>query len=749
MMAETKTRRQTMKSNVLVMGILCVLASVTQTGCNIINQLDNPTIIFGKPENGGWGKTNVELIVPKIHGESFADNLCTNATVYAEDGTVWTNQPNTIVDDSQIDYLGVCSDGTSWNPVDAVISPTWVEFCKSDEGKANITTMIPVNGHFRGNIFAVSENETADGQRCWLVAYLDLSQWKGKYDRNNDIIRPDGLGGQVIDFWTTADGGNPNPNPDAPVIEGIYSNVTNGIAYVAQMVKLTGNITGGTEPMTFGWQYSQTNPATDDNGGFADIEDNQYNGNTAHNQTLVILSAGEINSGWYRMIATNAAGSTYSSAFHLTVLPTGGEGEGEGEEGEYTLTTTVQGKGTVSPSGGRYNNGANINMAASPAANWRFAYWMGDLTGTQNPAPIVVHGNLNITAVFLENSTGKALLTTYLEGGTGEVFASVVGPEYTLNTSVTLTAAPDQGYVFDHWSGDLTGTANPATIVMNANKTVTAVLRHATNNDAPSIPLEGQPNSIVRALNESGSFTVIVNGANLTYEWLCNGFPISLGDNPTAGDPTLVIEKVVQENYAGYSCHIYNTAGEVTSNVATLSPPTAGGNAELRVNYDGTTASLTMNPATTSLSQLFFNWGGTTQAACNRFRVYNYAEWHGGNKSLGDGWTEITWPQLKSLENQTGKWIIVDSAKDAKSEWVIIDEINVPAGGWTFPLNVQLANWLADTNNPTKRVRINVAFVETSGIEHYANTGVFRLYANQTLLEPIQSCLDYEFNAAQ
>ena len=45
---------------------------------------------------------------------------------------------------------------------------------------------------------------------------------------------------------------------------------------------------------------------------------------------------------------------------------------------------------------------------------------------------------------------------------------------YNEGTQVALTAAPNTGYSFTGWSGDLTGTTNPATIVMNADKTVTA-----------------------------------------------------------------------------------------------------------------------------------------------------------------------------------------------------------------------------------------------------------------------------------
>ena len=45
---------------------------------------------------------------------------------------------------------------------------------------------------------------------------------------------------------------------------------------------------------------------------------------------------------------------------------------------------------------------------------------------------------------------------------------------YTPDTVVTLTADPSGACTFSHWSGDLSGSANPDTITMNGNKSVTA-----------------------------------------------------------------------------------------------------------------------------------------------------------------------------------------------------------------------------------------------------------------------------------
>ena len=41
-------------------------------------------------------------------------------------------------------------------------------------------------------------------------------------------------------------------------------------------------------------------------------------------------------------------------------------------------------------------------------------------------------------------------------------------------TSVIVEAVPDSGYVFDGWSGDLSGSDNPTTMVIDCNKSITA-----------------------------------------------------------------------------------------------------------------------------------------------------------------------------------------------------------------------------------------------------------------------------------
>ena len=66
-------------------------------------------------------------------------------------------------------------------------------------------------------------------------------------------------------------------------------------------------------------------------------------------------------------------------------------------------------------------------------------------------------------------------LTIYQAGnGSGSVTTNPAGPTFTYGTVVTLTANAHFGSSFAGWSGDATGTANPTTVTMDGNKTVTA-----------------------------------------------------------------------------------------------------------------------------------------------------------------------------------------------------------------------------------------------------------------------------------
>jgi len=68
-----------------------------------------------------------------------------------------------------------------------------------------------------------------------------------------------------------------------------------------------------------------------------------------------------------------------------------------------------------------------------------------------------------------------ANLNIYVDpAGGGSVTTDPAGDNYSTGTEVTLTATPEAGYTFDHWSGDLSGSVNPAGITMDSERWITA-----------------------------------------------------------------------------------------------------------------------------------------------------------------------------------------------------------------------------------------------------------------------------------
>jgi hypothetical protein len=142
----------------------------------------------------------------------------------------------------------------------------------------------------------------------------------------------------------------------------------------------------------------------------------------------------------------------------------------------YTLTTNVTGSGSISrnPDSLEYDENTEVTLTAIPDSGWVFVEWTGDLSGSTNPQNIIMNSNKTVTAVFQEEPPTTYTLTTNVTGS-GSISRNPDSLEYDENTEVTLTAIPDSGWVFVEWTGDLSGSTNPQNIIMNSNKTVTAV----------------------------------------------------------------------------------------------------------------------------------------------------------------------------------------------------------------------------------------------------------------------------------
>lgn len=131
----------------------------------------------------------------------------------------------------------------------------------------------------------------------------------------------------------------------------------------------------------------------------------------------------------------------------------------------------VHGSVTRTPNKTRYTDGEAVSLRAVPDTGYSFASWSGDLSGSTNPTSIVMDGDKSVTAVF----TAADSYILNVSAVHGSVTKTPDKTSYSPGETVTVQALHDAGYSFANWSGDLSGSTNPTTIVMDADKSVTAV----------------------------------------------------------------------------------------------------------------------------------------------------------------------------------------------------------------------------------------------------------------------------------
>jgi hypothetical protein len=142
----------------------------------------------------------------------------------------------------------------------------------------------------------------------------------------------------------------------------------------------------------------------------------------------------------------------------------------------YTLTVNaIHGTVDINPPTGPYNYGAPVTLTPNASPGYHFSGWSGNVPvshESDNPLVITMDQNRIIDANFAVNTYSLIVNAT---NGTVDIDPPT-GP-YQHGVSVTLTPHPNTGYSFIGWAGDVPAgheTDNPLTIIMDANKTVTA-----------------------------------------------------------------------------------------------------------------------------------------------------------------------------------------------------------------------------------------------------------------------------------
>jgi hypothetical protein len=228
----------------------------------------------------------------------------------------------------------------------------------------------------------------------------------------------------------------------------------------------------------------------------------------------------------------------------------------------FNLTINVIGSGTVNrnPTNSIIPPGANVILTAiSNDPSWYFSSWSGDASGSDNPLNVTMDSNKVITATFLQLPSYTLTLAT---NGQGTISINPTGGIYLSNSAVTAAATAATGWVFVAWSGSTNGNANPLSITMNANFSLTGTFAQLPAFDT-------QPVGVTNVVGSTVSFAShAVGTAPLGYQWFFSGGLINNATNTTL--TALTLTNVQSANAGNYWIIAANSYGSATSSVVAL-----------------------------------------------------------------------------------------------------------------------------------------------------------------------------------
>ena len=260
-----------------------------------------------------------------------------------------------------------------------------------------------------------------------------------------------------------------------------------------------------------------------------------------------------------RIDAVLPAGSYTISVNHKGTLSNGQQdfsivatGLTTGPPVQYTITTNVTGSGSIllNPvsTGNVYNSGTTVTVTAAPETGHAFSLWSGDLTGGQNPTTILINGNKNITAAFVDASISPVAVAN------GPYNANV-GEQITFSSSGSND--PDGSIVSYLWNfgdGSTSSDANPNHSYLSANTysvLLTVTDNHGNSNTASTTAVIADlPDNFVKIPYSTGfengsldaNWEIFSSGAN-------GRIQVNTSDQPYDGSYHLTMDVSVSGTY--------------------------------------------------------------------------------------------------------------------------------------------------------------------------------------------------------
>ena len=191
-------------------------------------------------------------------------------------------------------------------------------------------------------------------------------------------------------------------------------------------------------------------------------------------------------------VTFNPKSSTGQSTLGVTFDDTVGQGNVSGPEqdaGSEIFCGTDGGECSWGP----VPTGSTLTVFETPkTGDDLFTGWGGACSGTGTSCTVELDGDKTVNAVW-GTSMSTTTLTVSISGG-GKVSGGGIScpskcvATEALNSAVTLTASPNDGYVFTGWAGGCAGTSPTCTVTMTADTAVTATF---TQSNVLSVSING------------------------------------------------------------------------------------------------------------------------------------------------------------------------------------------------------------------------------------------------------------------
>jgi hypothetical protein len=215
--------------------------------------------------------------------------------------------------------------------------------------------------------------------------------------------------------------------------------------------------------------------------------------------------SGSVNPETVTMDAACSLTAVFAAVTHAVTVTTS---EGAGTQVE------VDGGAVDAPYATDWQEGAvhsiSVPSPQSAGAGVRYLHESWSDGGTQTHDVSVASDSTFTAALGTEYELSMAVSPT----GSGTVDLDPAGPWYASGESVDLTAAPETGWAFDHWEGDLSGATNPETLAMDGPQSATAVFvalpgsvsgrAHHAGDDSP---LDGRAMLLIQGADTTSTVT--------------------------------------------------------------------------------------------------------------------------------------------------------------------------------------------------------------------------------------------------